>query len=358
MKYHCDMKSSVEPAGSREAAGRGGPTDAEQIRRRSVAISKWTLVKVAVAAAGAALGGCFDGEFLRGHKCMADEECGPSLVCRDGYCAGVCADESLGMAVPQSIEGALIDEQNNKRPDRHLPSCTKQEGADALYGFTAPSAGEYTFSGRDSSIRTVVSVLEGCGGEELVCSKNSVTTRLEEGQAVIVVVSGFEAEVGDFNLNIDVAAPMDDAESESGGSQNSEAGSVPDEFGCADEVLDAMTLPVMVTGDNSGLGDDRTPEDHCFEFGVPEISGDDALYRFTAPAPGDYVIDTSGSLIDTVLSVWDGCEGASLGCNDDAGPEVLSSRLPVHLAMGQTVLIAVDGYDGETGPFQLAIHAL
>ena len=46
-----------------------------------------------VALVGAALCGCFLGEFLVGRPCEADSDCGPSLACEGGYCGGVLPSE-------------------------------------------------------------------------------------------------------------------------------------------------------------------------------------------------------------------------------------------------------------------------
>jgi hypothetical protein len=52
--------------------------------------------------------------------------------------------------------------------------------------------------------------------------------------------------------------------------------------------------------------------------------------------------------------VSDPASGTSLGCNDDANETLLSS-VGVRLSAGQTVLITVDGYETECGPFLLNI---
>jgi hypothetical protein len=114
---------------------------------------------------------------------------------------------------------------------------------------------------------------------------------------------------------------------------------------CPDQDL-GNTVPQSVMGDNTGLGDDHVST--CGDGG-----GEDAMYEFTATAAGTYVFDTVGSPGDTILSVIDGCGGMELDCNDDTVG--LTSEVTLMLAAGQTVIIVVDGYGGEIGPFTLNI---
>ena len=84
----------------------------------------------------------------------------------------------------------------------------------------------------------------------------------------------------------------------------------------------------------------------------------DASYRWTAPVAGEYIVDTSGSGLNTVLYVRDGsCSGAELACNDDSGGGG-QSRVTVSLAAAQTVVIVVDGTDGTSGDYKLHISAV
>ncbi|WP_257461647.1 ELWxxDGT repeat protein [Archangium lipolyticum] len=81
----------------------------------------------------------------------------------------------------------------------------------------------------------------------------------------------------------------------------------------------------------------------------------DSTFAWTAPSAGLFTFSTEGSSYDTSLEVSDSASGTSLGCNDDAN-ETLQSSVAVSLSAGQTVLITVDGYDTECGPFVLNIH--
>ena len=64
-----------------------------------------------------------------------------------------------------------------------------------------------------------------------------------------------------------------------------------------------------------------------------------------------FEVDTAGSSIDTVLSVYEG--GKWLGCSDDyPGPPTdlgSSSRVNFHAQQGKTYYFAVTSYDGDDG---------
>ena len=107
-------------------------------------------------------------------------------------------------------------------------------------------------------------------------------------------------------------------------------------------------VPQTIMGDNTGQFDDHIPQ--CGVGG-----GEDVMYRFTAPAGGTYVFDTTGTAFDTVLAVLGSCGGPELDCNDDT--DGLTSEVTVALMAGESVIIVVDSYDGEVGPFTLNVTA-
>jgi len=179
----------------------------------------------------------------------------------------------------------------------------------------------------------VLSILDGgCAGPELACNDDAPTgshsrllVQLTQGQTVVVAVDGAGGEEGPYTLTVDkfIAPP------------------------CPMTVLPSA-VPQTLSGDTAGLTDYLTPM--CGAPGGPEHT-----YGFTAPASANYTFDTIGSSFDTVLHVHDAqCLGPELGCNDDAVG--VASEVTVFLTMGQTVVIAVDGFGGDAGPFTLHIN--
>lgn len=118
---------------------------------------------------------------------------------------------------------------------------------------------------------------------------------------------------------------------------------------CPDDEIGAA--PTSYDGDNTGLGEDHVPS--CAGNG----GGEDELLEFTADEEGIYTFDTIGATADTALFALDACGGEEFACNDDidAANENYQSILGVFLTAGQTVIIGVDSYGGETGPYTLNV---
>lgn len=76
-------------------------------------------------------------------------------------------------------------------------------------------------------------------------------------------------------------------------------------------------------------------------------------HSYTPQSNKTVIISLCGSAFDTTLSVFDSCGGIELACNDDyCDPQ---SELMIDLTAGQTYLIRVAGYDGQTGDYTLTI---
>src|SRR6185295_10609593 len=86
--------------------------------------------------------------------------------------------------------------------------------ADASFLYTAPIAGSYTIDTFGSSFDTILYVRSStCSGTQLACNDDSggvvqsqVTLTLTVGQSIVIVVDGYSAASGSFNLHINGAA--------------------------------------------------------------------------------------------------------------------------------------------------------
>lgn len=88
--------------------------------------------------------------------------------------------------------------------------------------------------------------------------------------------------------------------------------------------------------------------------GAWDPDGDDYVVEWTPPESGEYVIDTFGSPMDTVLSVVPPrCGSSAHFCNDDC--QSLESGLIYDATEGETVYIVIEGYGGRDGSFVLNI---
>jgi hypothetical protein len=123
---------------------------------------------------------------------------------------------------------------------------------------------------------------------------------------------------------------------------------------CAAANLGSSVGTGVVRGSTAGRTSSSTPPATCVSpMAAPSP---DAVFAWTAPAAGTYTFDTVGSSFDTVLTLrTGGCDGPIVACSDDLAMGVLESRIVTPLAAGQTVLIAVDGYNGLSGAFTLNI---
>ncbi len=127
-----------------------------------------------------------------------------------------------------------------------------------------------------------------------------------------------------------------------------------DASGCNADVSCAEEVGAVPTtmGTNAGGDDDLT--ESCGAGGV------ETLVSFTATVAGVHTFDAIGSDYDTVLSAFLDCGGSEIICNDDFGGNPLCggfecSQLDVNLAVGQTVIISVAGFEGATGNWVLNV---
>lgn len=98
------------------------------------------------------------------------------------------------------------------------------------------------------------------------------------------------------------------------------------------------------------------------EAGEPNHAGvslplNSVWWSWTAPSTGNVSINTFGSPYDTTLGIYTGLALSSLttiASNDDANG--LQSAVSFTATAGTTYQIAVDGYSGSTGPFNLNLN--
>ena len=118
---------------------------------------------------------------------------------------------------------------------------------------------------------------------------------------------------------------------------------------CEEEDVGGATGTPVSTG-STNAEDDSLPTS-CGGGG-----GNDRVIGFTAASAGDYTIDTIGSGYDTVLSIFSSCDAESeIVCDDDGGTGLTSSASIV-LGAGESIVILVDGYNGDTGAWDLNIN--
>lgn len=115
---------------------------------------------------------------------------------------------------------------------------------------------------------------------------------------------------------------------------------------CSDQSIGSALGTPVATGNTAGDDNDLDPT-------CGAGNANDHVVTFTAPAAGSYTISTNGSTYDTVMAVFSDC-ATQIACDDDSGVGT-QSLLVLNLAAGQTILIAVDGFNGATGNWNLNI---
>jgi hypothetical protein len=263
-----------------------------------------------------------------------DEDADGATDCDDEDCAAACPPPDTGeppdeVCYDAAVGRALGWDVARGRPagDDGAGSCGGSGRTDWMAEWTAPANGTYSFDTVGSSVDTVLWVADdSCDGRELACNDDTlgdasaVTLSLRTGD---VLVLGVEA-LGAVQVNVWQGS-------------------------CAD-----LTIGQETSGYGSSEGADTTFTSAC----SPEHYAADVVLRWVAPATGGWWVSTEGSDYDTLLSIReDGCDedANELACNDDADADefVYTSAVRFEAVEGESYLVAIGGYDGYTGTFEL-----
>lgn len=224
-------------------------------------------------------------------------------------------------------------------------SCGNSNGApDLWYTYVATCTGDLSVDTCGSGFNTVVAVFDGCGGAELACNddcagtpcagnSSCLTVPVTAGNTYYIRMAGSNGAAGPFNLNLRCGAPA-----------------VPLNDTCAnatviatDEVtLDGTTLGATTDGSGSCGNSNASP---------------DVWYSWAEPYDSNLTINTCGTLYNSVISVYDGCGGTELACNQSCGNPnwcgAPASCLTFPVLGGHQYLVRVSGVGGGSGPFRL-----
>ncbi|MEE2755204.1 MAG: hypothetical protein VYA30_01030 [Myxococcota bacterium] len=129
--------------------------------------------------------------------------------------------------------------------------------------------------------------------------------------------------------------------------------------------IDASMLPVPTCGDEPFVDLNQRADNDADHFvftgrvagnqfrgtcSAPGTIGADALHRFTAPSSGEWLFDTLGSDVDTVIYVREVCDQfeSEQVCNNDVsdGYRLRHSQARIDLNAGESVFVVVDSYHG------------
>ncbi len=105
---------------------------------------------------------------------------------------------------------------------------------------------------------------------------------------------------------------------------------------------------------NTGATREAGEPNHAGNSGGPSV-----WFRWTAPSNMNVTLTTEGSSFDTTLGVYTGATVASLAVvvsNDDVVSGTLWSRVTFSATSNATYRIAVDGYNGTSGSYELNLN--
>lgn len=273
-----------------------------------------------------------DGSQLGGETCASQGFIGGDLSCT-GTCtafdASACTCDDLDAG--GDLGAAIASGDTDSDDDTLSISCAMGGGADHIVSFTAPSAGQYVFETVDSDYDTALAAFDTCDvTSELACNddaagqQSQITLNLDAGQTILLVVDGWNGDTGPWVLNVNAGTDS-----------------------CVESTVDVMGSPAAA---GNTVQQDEDIGQSCASGGAA-----DHLLRFVAPQTGTYTIDTFGSSYDTALAAYTSCDPDSeLVCNDDAGGGQ-QSQISLGMMAGQEVLLAISGFAGQTGNWELNI---
>ncbi len=152
-------------------------------------------------------------------------------------------------------------------------------------------------------------------------------------------------EVGISDTKVD-AALADAAQSIDAGAVDAAGPDASTRFLCSDVDI---TEPLGTSAINTEALEDAV-QLSCADA----IASPDQFFRWQAPVSDYFIFDTSGSSFDTVLGIFDECDGTEVACNNNNG-QLATSEIVARVERDETLLIAVDGFAGDQGMGNLNI---
>ncbi|MEZ4463021.1 MAG: dickkopf-related protein [bacterium] len=355
---------------------------------------------------------CVDGvcELAPPPACIADGDCPPGLACVAGVCRAVAGDCAGAIRVGFGpTNGSTLGAANG-----FAGSCGGADGPDAVFELALDQAGTVCVDTFGADFDTVLYARSGdcVNGAELDCNddsdfapglQSSVEIEVRDANPIFVFVDGYDAEAGDFVLNV-TAGPCGDGPADCVDDADCAAGEIclngvcePDlPPGCADDFdcdlgemcvngacepvgapcVDDLDCAVgeicdagVCVGENGGAAcdaevalvdgraDGSTVGAPAGDRGSCGGAGEEIAHSFVAPEAGTFCARTDGSDYDTVVYVRTDCgdPATELGCNDDAGG-TLQSAVEFQAEAGATYHVFVDGFAGA-GAYALAVTA-
>jgi hypothetical protein len=223
---------------------------------------------------------------------------------------------------------------------RELPPAlcdgwSSDQAPDVWFRYLATCSGTVEFSLCDANYDSNITVWDDCGGTVIGCNEDVcglaflnpvLSLPVVAGQEFLLQVSGYGGQYGSGNL---VAAAT-----------------------CAAPLNDLCGAAIPVTGGawpyaTLDGGREMAPL-LCGPYSSQNAP--DVWFRYDATCSGSLELSVCNSTFDTNLTLWDGCGGTVLACNEDAcGSLGFQSRLAYSVSEGSSYLIQVSGYYNQFG---------
>ncbi len=240
-------------------------------------------------------------------------------------------NDSCAGAIDVSAGGTFNYDLNGALPDYSGLCGASATAEDVFFKFTATGNEQVTVSTCGQTADTVLEILDSCSGPTIICNddacglQSTASAILSPGQTVYIRVAEF------------------------GGGVHAGA-------------IEVSSVPVVPPAND--LCENATPavEGNSYEFDTSfagtegsascGFNGDpgskDVWFTLTASRDGQLqAITCDGTTFDTIVSIYDGCNGTEIGCNDDACG--VQSIATANVTAGNTYIVRVAGYATAAG---------
>jgi hypothetical protein len=242
-------------------------------------------------------------------------------------------NDSCAGAIDVSAGGTFNYDLNGALPD-YAGTCGASASAeDVFYKYTATGNEQVTITtcGQTSS-DSVLEILDSCSGPTIICNDDSACGLQSTASAILSPGQTVYIRVADFNGGVHAGAIV--------------VSSVP-VVPPANDLCENATPAVEGNSyefDTSFAGTEGSAS--CGFGGDP--GSKDVWFRLTASRDGQLqAITCDGTSFDTIVSIYDGCNGTEIGCNDDACG--VQSIATANVTAGNTYIVRVAGYGTGAG---------
>lgn len=247
---------------------------------------------------------------------------------------------------PLTVTGS--NRRSNLEPGEPIHAGV-EGGHSVWWRWVATEAGVVSVDTIGSTFDTILGVYQGAEINQLTplaenddYASGTTQSRVEftaaPGDSFAIAVDGFGGASGDVVLNL-----RNEANAFLAGENNDFANP---------RILSGITTETQ--GDTSGADKEANEPEHA-----DNVGGRSVWFQWAAPTNGTLRLSTAGSGFDTLLAVYRGNSVEALielAENDDNGVAGRTSLIQMPASTGDIFRIALDGYNGDAGPYSLQLQ--